>query len=70
MVLTEYYWGGKPPSHRFDGPLPRLGYFRLQHSSAGVLCLNCPPPCPGDVNSDGVVDIDDVLIMLSGFGPC
>jgi hypothetical protein len=37
---------------------------------AGVSCLNCPPPCPGDVNSDGVVDIDDVLIMLSGFGPC
>ena len=27
-------------------------------------------PVPGDVNSDGVVDIDDVFAVLAAWGPC
>jgi len=26
------------------------------------------PPCPGDLNGDAVVDIDDLAILLNGFG--
>lgn len=28
------------------------------------------PPIPGDVNSDGVVDIDDLFTVLGAWGPC
>lgn len=27
-------------------------------------------PCPGDVDGSGAVDFDDVLAILSGWGPC
>ena len=26
--------------------------------------------CPADLNHDGVVDVSDLLILLSGWGPC
>jgi hypothetical protein len=29
---------------------------------------NCPPACLGDLVPDGVVDINDVLVILSEFG--
>ena len=28
------------------------------------------PGCPGDLNWDGVVDVDDLLILLANWGPC
>ncbi|RMG39295.1 MAG: hypothetical protein D6725_05435 [Planctomycetota bacterium] len=34
----------------------------VQHFSVGA------PPCPGDFNSDGVVDIGDLSILLGNFG--
>ena len=30
----------------------------------------CPPPCPADVNHSGIVDVDDLLIVISHWGPC
>ncbi len=32
--------------------------------------VECPAYCPGDVNGDGVVDVNDILIVLSDWGPC
>ncbi len=29
-----------------------------------------PPPCPADVNDDGMVDVLDLLEVLSAWGPC
>lgn len=29
-----------------------------------------PPPVPGDINGDGVVNVQDVLALLSNFGQC
>lgn len=29
-----------------------------------------PPACPGDVNDDGVVNVDDLLIILNNWGVC
>jgi len=28
------------------------------------------PPCPGDINGDGVVDLSDLAILLSSYGYC
>jgi hypothetical protein len=30
----------------------------------------CEPHVPGDVNGDGVVDIDDLLLVIAGWGAC
>lgn len=27
-------------------------------------------PCPGDANDDRVIDFDDLLVVLDGWGPC
>jgi hypothetical protein len=29
-----------------------------------------PPACPGDVNTDGVVDFGDLLAVMEAWGPC
>ena len=32
--------------------------------------VSCPPPCLGDANADGVVGVDDILILIGNWGPC
>jgi hypothetical protein len=36
----------------------------------GTLTANCAPPCVGDINEDGDVDMDDLLLLLRNWGPC
>jgi len=38
----------------------------------GVFCedANCPEDCPGDTNGDGFVGTDDILTVISDWGPC
>ena len=36
----------------------------------GGSCDDCPATCAGDTNGDGVIDIFDLLNMLSGWGTC
>lgn len=38
----------------------------------GVFCedAGCPEDCPGDTNDDGTVGTDDILNVISGWGPC
>ncbi len=31
---------------------------------------DCPSVCAGDVNLDGTVDVNDILLMLGSYGPC
>ena len=38
-------------------------------TESGV-CDDCPASCAGDTNGDGVIDIYDLLNMLSGWGVC
>ena len=35
-----------------------------------VFDAGCPGGIPGDLNGDGAVDIDDLLILLAAWGPC
>jgi hypothetical protein len=37
---------------------------------SGSGCAACPPPCPWDIDNDGVVRIDELLGLLNAFGPC
>ena len=32
--------------------------------------LTGEPPCPADLNGSGDVDFDDLLLLLSAWGPC
>jgi len=32
--------------------------------------VSCPPQCPGDADGDGAITFTDLLIVLSGWGPC
>lgn len=36
----------------------------------GGLCDDCPAPCAGDTDGNGVVDIEDLLNLIGGWGPC
>jgi parallel beta-helix repeat protein len=36
----------------------------------GGSCDDCPAPCAGDTNGDGVVDIEDLLNMMGNWGAC
>ncbi|UCD75145.1 MAG: hypothetical protein JSV91_15350 [Phycisphaerales bacterium] len=32
--------------------------------------VECPDPCPEDINYDGKVNIDDIFAVLAAWGPC
>jgi len=36
----------------------------------GGLCDDCPAPCAGDTDGNGVVDIEDLLNMMGSWGAC
>jgi hypothetical protein len=33
-------------------------------------CPAEPEPCPGDLDGDGKVEVDDFLLLLAHWGPC
>ncbi|HJN70995.1 MAG TPA: hypothetical protein QF528_00245, partial [Phycisphaerales bacterium] len=32
--------------------------------------FDCPENCPEDINNDGAVDVDDLLMMIAAWGAC
>ncbi len=48
-----------------------LAFYGTWHG-VGTTCYeqNCPEPCQGDVNTDGTVDVLDLLDVISAWGPC
>ncbi len=38
--------------------------------NAGEPCVSCPPVCQEDLNGDGAVSVDDLLMLMSMWGPC
>lgn len=35
-----------------------------------VTQLTCPAACPADINHSGAVNVDDLLAVINGWGPC
>jgi hypothetical protein len=35
-----------------------------------IVVIDLAPPHIGDVTHDGFVDIDDLLVIITGWGPC
>lgn len=52
--------GGADPLLDWAGP-PLIGNYEIDFTGVGF------PPCPGDVNLDGRVDVDDLNIVLSNW---
>ena len=36
----------------------------------GLPCTDCPLPCSGDINGDGIVDGADLSALLATWGVC
>ena len=46
-------------------------YFPLYEDDfRDVIISNYPSSMPGDVNGDGYVNVDDLLVVISQWGPC
>jgi hypothetical protein len=48
-----------------DGFQPLGGQFTGSHFQVDIV-----PPDPADLNGDGAVGFEDLLIILGGWGPC
>ncbi|MBX3374684.1 MAG: hypothetical protein KF817_12705 [Phycisphaeraceae bacterium] len=65
------------PSVEFIVPLDATGeipYFCMPHCGFGMtgtlIVVPRTPPCPGDLDDSGDVGFNDLLTMLSSWGPC
>jgi hypothetical protein len=45
-------------------------YGQLIGDPSQIIDIAVPPAVPGDTNGDGVVDVDDLIAVILGFGPC
>jgi plastocyanin len=51
----------------FSGPLP---YFCIPHCGLGMTGNVNVAPFKEDVNGDGIVDVNDLLLVINAWGPC
>jgi hypothetical protein len=61
--------GGMCTSINNDGQMTYLVTF-TDATQAIVVSAKLPPPCPGDVNGDRTVDVQDFLDYIDSFGQC
>jgi hypothetical protein len=80
----EVIVSGAPDNGRYqwrtpaDLPSSENGYLRLTLSTdpptvvmtPGAFTIVNPNVIPGDVNGDGIVDTEDLLLLLASWGPC
>jgi plastocyanin len=74
-VLFNVAMTSTPPNDEFTYAIPydfgsELSYFCIPHCAAGMVGNITVAPFTADVNRDGVVDIDDLLAVIAGWGQC
>ena len=63
---SSYIWGDSFGPNLGDGP-----FFPPQVQAGDVAIVpDLQPQVPGDLTGDGVVDVSDLLALLSAWGPC
>lgn len=60
---------GRPTSLSEEGQIAYMAGF-TDGTFAIMVSERIPPPCPGDVNGDRTVDVQDFLDFLDSFGQC
>lgn len=63
------WYGGILVQHGLVSPGSSVSDTQYQ-SAMDMLMELCDPPLPGDLNGDGQVGVQDLLILLSGWGNC
>ncbi|HRP62845.1 MAG TPA: hypothetical protein PK400_06100 [Phycisphaerales bacterium] len=58
---------GAPNTWRLCSVTPT---FAMQNFNNLLACAPVVPACPADLNNSGAVDVQDLLILLSSWGPC
>jgi hypothetical protein len=53
--------------HSMTGQLP---YYCVPHCATGMVANITIAPFLGDANGSGIVDIDDLLMIINAWGPC
>lgn len=69
-VQILYDLSERPPNEKMTSIATTLG-FPIQRSKSP--CAECGPsgaPCPADITGTGVVNVDDLLLVLNNWGPC
>jgi hypothetical protein len=69
----NFMWRGTTPSTPPTGTASHVGYLFNGNPSTvrnRFEITAAPVPCPEDVNGDGVVDVLDLLDLLTAWGPC
>ena len=60
--------GGPTEANPQDGLVNKLDLEFILMNPYFLARVDCPGCCRGDINRDGYIDIDDMLIVLSVFG--
>ena len=53
-----------------DGSDISLHYASRSTADGPRLSMTEAPPCPGDINCDGVVDVEDLVEVILNWGTC
>jgi plastocyanin len=77
-LFNQLVWINSPlfewtvPESIEPGVIPYICLPHCSHPMDGTITVvdGKEPPVPGDLNDDSVVDVLDLLILLSAWGPC
>jgi len=75
LYFNEPLWSNNPivdwdVPEDFSGDVPYLCTPHCGVDMVGMISVEITPDCPGDIDNSGDVDFDDLLVVLSGYGPC
>jgi hypothetical protein len=71
LASHEDWWAGSAGIFGAPGPLTSFAMFDYPNNVAmRIVTEPIGSPCPADINADGVVNVDDLLAVISAWGNC